>query len=82
MAAQLPPSSFPFIQGVRWFNVAVLTVTPSIAVWGLLHVPFQARTLLFAAAYYIYSMLGTSQVLSKFSAAKHLPRYYRWSVRA
>ncbi|KAF7419408.1 hypothetical protein PC9H_001998 [Pleurotus ostreatus] len=58
MAAQLPPSSFPFIQGVRWFNVAVLTVTPSIAVWGLLHVPFQARTLLFAAAYYIYSMLG------------------------
>ncbi|KAJ6598464.1 delta 9-fatty acid desaturase protein [Mycena vulgaris] len=49
---------FPPIEGVRWFNVSVLVVTPLIALYGLLFVPLDRRTIMFAAAYYVFSMIG------------------------
>ncbi|KAJ7621244.1 delta 9-fatty acid desaturase protein [Roridomyces roridus] len=50
--------NFPPIEGVRWFNVAVLTLTPLTALYGILVIPFDRRTILFAIAYYLFSMIG------------------------
>ncbi|KAJ7267429.1 delta 9-fatty acid desaturase protein [Mycena rebaudengoi] len=49
---------FPTIERIRWFNVSVLVVTPLIALYGLLFVPLDRRTIAFALAYYLFSMLG------------------------
>jgi len=49
---------FPAMKGVRWFNVAVLTITPAIALYGILHASVRRETILFSAAYYIFTMLG------------------------
>ncbi|KAJ7750425.1 delta 9-fatty acid desaturase protein [Mycena maculata] len=50
--------NFPPIEGIRWFNVSVLVCTPLIALCGLFFVPLDRRTVLFAIAYYLFSMLG------------------------
>lgn len=54
------PSSpkLPAITGVRWFNLAILTVTPAIAVYGLVLAPRLRGTVTFAVLYYVFSMLG------------------------
>ncbi|KAG2004543.1 hypothetical protein CC2G_003094 [Coprinopsis cinerea AmutBmut pab1-1] len=50
---------FPPIHGIRWFNVAVLTATPFLALYGLLATPHYNRaTIAFAVVYYIFTMLG------------------------
>jgi stearoyl-CoA desaturase (delta-9 desaturase) len=49
---------FPPTNGIRWFNVGVLTLTPLLAVYGLWTVKIQRDTGFFAVAYYIFSMLG------------------------
>ncbi len=49
---------FPPTKGFRWFNLAVLTVTPLVAVYGLIFVRVRRETLLFSMAYYVFSMLG------------------------
>jgi len=51
--------NFPSITGVRWFNLAVLGLTPAIAGYGLLVLPRIGGTMLFAMIYYVFSMLGT-----------------------
>ncbi|KAI0773705.1 hypothetical protein C8Q74DRAFT_776181 [Fomes fomentarius] len=43
---------------VRWFNLAILTITPAIGVYGLRTTPLRASTLLWSIAYYVISMLG------------------------
>ncbi|KAF8066763.1 delta 9-fatty acid desaturase protein [Lyophyllum atratum] len=48
----------PAVQGVRWFNLSVLTLTPTVAVYGLWSAPRVRETMIFAAAYYVFSMLG------------------------
>ncbi|KNZ75891.1 Acyl-CoA desaturase [Termitomyces sp. J132] len=48
----------PAIRGVRWFNVAILTITPAIAAYGLWCSPRNYATIMFAFAYYLFSMLG------------------------
>ncbi|KAJ7705420.1 delta 9-fatty acid desaturase protein [Mycena rosella] len=53
-----PEHKFPPIEGIRWFNVCILVGTPLIALYGLLFVPFDRRTLVFAFAYYLFSMIG------------------------
>ncbi|KAF8154570.1 delta 9-fatty acid desaturase protein [Crassisporium funariophilum] len=50
--------NFPPTKGVRWFNLAVLTITPLIAGYGLWSVRLRRDTGFFAVAYYIFSMLG------------------------
>ena len=44
---------------VRWFNLAILTITPAVGLYGSFTTPLRAPTLLWAAAYYVISMLGT-----------------------
>jgi hypothetical protein len=56
MATEL--HKFPPIEGVRWFNVAVLVLTPLIAICGLVLVPLERKTVIFACAYYLFSMIG------------------------
>ncbi|KAF7369083.1 Acyl-CoA desaturase [Mycena venus] len=56
MATEL--HKFPPIEGVRWFNVAVLVLTPLAAIYGLVFVPLDRRTVIFACAYYLFSMIG------------------------
>lgn len=43
---------------VRWFNLAILTITPAIGVYGSRTTPLRASTLLWSIAYYVISMLG------------------------
>ncbi|PFH47568.1 hypothetical protein AMATHDRAFT_6624 [Amanita thiersii Skay4041] len=57
---------FPTIKGVRWFNLAVLTITPAIAIYGLLYVPPRRETIIFAVAYYLFTMLGECHALIPF----------------
>ena len=49
---------FPAIKGVRWFNVAVLTITPAIGLYGVFHASARRETIIFSAAYFIFTMLG------------------------
>jgi len=46
------------IRRIRWFNLAVLTITPAIAAYGICVVKAQRDTVAFAIAYYVFSMLG------------------------
>jgi hypothetical protein len=56
---------FPTITGVRWFNLAILTITPAISVYGLVFAPRLRGTVIFAILYYVFSMLGkTDPVLT------------------
>jgi stearoyl-CoA desaturase (delta-9 desaturase) len=50
--------NFPPNKGFRWFNIAVLTVTPMVAIYGLIFVRVRRETVLFSMAYYLFSMLG------------------------
>ncbi|RDB26731.1 Acyl-CoA desaturase [Hypsizygus marmoreus] len=50
--------NFPVITGVRWFNILVLTGTPAIAGYGIWSIPRSRETIIFAVAYYVFSMLG------------------------
>ncbi|KAJ4465017.1 delta 9-fatty acid desaturase protein [Lentinula edodes] len=49
---------FPTITGLRWFNIAVLSITPSIALAGSLLVPFRSQTVWFSVLHYVFTMLG------------------------
>ena len=49
---------FPSVTRVRWFNLSILTITPVLAIYGLLTVLPDSRTSVFAILYYIFSMLG------------------------
>ena len=54
-----PPLSWTnFWRELNYISIAVLTITPSIALWGVLHVPLQSKTFLFAFLYYFYTGLG------------------------
>ena len=53
---------FPVTDGIRWFNVAVFTITTLIAVYGVLTVRLRRDTLFFSVAYYIFSMLGEKHI--------------------
>ena len=49
---------FPSVTRVRWFNLSILTITPILAIYGLLTVLPNPKTSVFAILYYIFSMLG------------------------
>jgi stearoyl-CoA desaturase (Delta-9 desaturase) len=54
--------NFPPITAIRWFNLSVLVITPALACYGVMHVDRQIKTLLFAAAYYVFTMLGKRRI--------------------
>ena len=43
---------------IKWFNLSVLTITPIIGLYGLRTTPLLPYTLVWAALYYVISMLG------------------------
>jgi hypothetical protein len=45
---------------IRWFSLMVLTINPALSLYGLLHAPFNNKTVAFAWAYYVFSMIGKS----------------------
>jgi stearoyl-CoA desaturase (Delta-9 desaturase) len=51
-------AGFPHILGIRWFNLSVLVISPTIALYGLLVVPFQLKTMLASLLYYAIAILG------------------------
>ena len=48
------------LRRVRWFNLAILTVTPAVGLYGTRTTALQTQTLLWSIAYYVISMLGMS----------------------
>jgi len=68
-------SSLPLIQRIRWFNLAVLTITPAIGAYGVWAVKAQRDTVAFAIAYYVFSMLGKNYDYSLIYSANNY--YYR-----
>ncbi|KIJ35025.1 hypothetical protein M422DRAFT_181218 [Sphaerobolus stellatus SS14] len=52
-------SNFPPVKGYRWFNMAILIVSPALAIYGLLTgQPYNLKTLIFACFYYLFSVIG------------------------
>jgi len=43
---------------IRWFNVAILTITPAVTAYGLWAVEARRGIVGFSIVYYIFSMLG------------------------
>lgn len=62
-ASPAKPERWATLRGVwpriRWFNVAVLVLTPAAGIYGAFYTPLHRSTLLFSAFYYFFSMLGT-----------------------
>ena len=50
--------TFPTVRGVQWFNLAVLVVTPTTALYGLYYVPVMPQTMFCALVLYVVTMLG------------------------
>jgi len=63
------------IRRIRWFNLAVLTITPAIAAYGAWVVKTQRDTVAFAIAYYVFSMLGKNHGCPKIYSVNNY--YYR-----
>lgn len=54
-----PPLSWNnFWSELNYISIAVLTITPSIAIWGIMNVPLQWKTFLFSVLYYFITGLG------------------------
>jgi stearoyl-CoA desaturase (delta-9 desaturase) len=48
----------PLLQRLNWLHVPLLTITPLLALYGLLTTPAVAATYAFAVVYYFWSGLG------------------------
>ncbi|PPQ88169.1 hypothetical protein CVT25_005134 [Psilocybe cyanescens] len=55
---------FPPTNGIRWFNLSILVLTPAIAGYGLWKVEVRWETAYWAMAYYVFSMLGYHRLWS------------------
>jgi len=74
-------ADFPHIVGVDWLSLSVLVITPMTALYGLLFVSFQLKTMLASVFYYGISMLGARRRRSDLNAYLTSDnRYHRWLV--
>ncbi|KAJ3737277.1 delta 9-fatty acid desaturase protein [Lentinula guzmanii] len=64
---------FPAITGFRWFNIAVLVITPSIALAGVWLVAFRSKTMWFSILHYVFTMLGYHRLWSHRAYTASLP---------
>ena len=60
---------------VRWFNLAVLSLTPAFALYGICTRKLTRPTLIFSILYYFFTLLGQSSNLS-FNPTLTTIRYY------
>jgi hypothetical protein len=51
-------STMRWMGRIQWFNAAVLTITPSLAVYGAFTTPVHSRTLMLCLLYYLFGMIG------------------------
>ncbi len=57
----LPPITLEnVLQNIQWLTFAILTITPSIAIWGLFNVKLRWETALWSVIYYFITGLGES----------------------
>lgn len=55
----LPPVTWQnFYKEIRWFNLAVVVLTPILALYGLWTTKLQTLTVIFSVAYYVFNMIG------------------------
>ncbi|PSR76201.1 hypothetical protein EW026_g6680 [Hermanssonia centrifuga] len=55
----LPPITLEnVLQNIQWLTFAILTITPSIAIWGLFNVKLRWETALWSVIYYFITGLG------------------------
>ena len=47
------------LQNIQWISLLVLTITPSLAIYGALTVPLQWKTAVWSVVYYFITGLGT-----------------------
>ena len=50
------------LQNIQWISLLVLTITPSLAIYGALTVPLQWKTAVWSVVYYFITGLGTSLI--------------------
>ncbi|OBZ71977.1 Acyl-CoA desaturase [Grifola frondosa] len=43
---------------IRWFNLAILTITPLVGLYGIYTTPLHLKTFVWACVYYAFSMIG------------------------
>ncbi|KAJ3757119.1 delta 9-fatty acid desaturase protein [Lentinula raphanica] len=66
-------NKFPTVTGFRWFNIAVLLITPSIALAGAMWVTICYKTVWFSILHYIFTMLGYHRLWSHRAYTASLP---------
>lgn len=55
----LPPITLGnLFQNLQWLTVAILTITPAIALWGMFHVKLRWETAVWSVLYYFITGLG------------------------
>ena len=64
---------------VRWFNLAILAITPAVGVYGAYTTRLRFETLIWSVTYYVISMLGKyTHRLALGTMELTTYRYYRW----
>lgn len=53
-----------FYKEIRWFNLAVVVLTPSLALYGLWTTKLQTPTVVFSVAYYVFNMIGECSIVA------------------
>lgn len=64
---------------LNYISLAVLTITPSIAIWGAFHVQLQWRTAAFAVLYYFITGLGITAGMFSFKGKTQFIAH--WDIR-
>jgi hypothetical protein len=66
------------LQRVQWFNAAVLTITPVLAVYGHWTTPVVRETFALCLAYYLFGMIGEYRPHVLRYLRLKCVRYHRW----
>lgn len=63
-----PPITWPkFLGELNYISLAALTITPTIAIWGIFYVQLRWKTAVFAVLYYFITGLGITAGASEFN---------------
>lgn len=75
----LPPITWQTLSSeIKWLDLSILTITPAIALWGILNVSLRWETAVWSVIYYFITGLGKHMDLNyvEWSGAHHCNRYY------
>jgi stearoyl-CoA desaturase (Delta-9 desaturase) len=75
----LPPVRWSnILNELNWLNVAILGVTPIVAIIGVCYTKLQWKTAVFAAIYYYFTGLGISKLSCLLLCILTIYRYHGW----